>query len=97
MADSLYAAFSDTLKLQMTSPQALEGGFNQFATQVGVETELLEERWVNRKGRRQYWRTAKFSTFPEPFMLRFVIGTDGKIEGIGMNPKSQAPAIDPSA
>ena len=72
----------------------MAGEFDQFTAQVGEETGLVEEKVVMRKGNPQYWRTANFSMAPEPIMIRWVI-VNGEIWGIGLNPASQAPPIDP--
>jgi hypothetical protein len=67
----------------------------QLAVRAGTETAVLEEKFVKRNGRTQYWRTARFSDFPEPILLRWVIDAEGKITGLGLGPLSQAPPIDP--
>lgn len=67
----------------------------QIVSQIGVEQEVLEERWVRRNGRRQYWRTSRFSDFTqEPLVLRLVILPDGRMAGMGLNPQSQNPAVE---
>ena len=92
--DSLFTHMSQESKEQMKSPDEMAGEFDQFTAQVGEETGLVEEKVVMRKGNPQYWRTANFSMAPEPIMIRWVI-VNGEIWGIGLNPASQAPPIDP--
>jgi len=92
--DSLFAHMSDGMRTDMGSADTMAGQFDQFTAQVGEETKVLEEKVVMRKGNPQYWRTADFSMAPEPIMIRWVI-VSGEIQGIGINPASQAPEIDP--
>jgi len=56
---------------------------------------VVEERFVKRNGQTQYWRTSKYSLPSEPIMLRWVLNAKGEILGMGLNPASQAPPIDP--
>jgi len=67
----------------------------QLAGEVGVEEKVIEERFVKRLGKTQYWRTSHFSGGGEPFMVRMVLTPQGEFAGFGFNPRSQAPAIDP--
>jgi hypothetical protein len=67
----------------------------QIAARAGNEVSVIEEKFITRNGARQYWRIAKMETLPEPFLLRWVITPEGKINGIGMGPLSSAPPIDP--
>jgi hypothetical protein len=96
----LYAGHVDSLLAAMPEDQreeheTLRGRIDWIEQNLGVETELVEERWVRRNGKRQYWRTAFFSVAPEKVMLRWVVGTGGELLGMGLNPASQAPAVDP--
>lgn len=69
----------------------------QWLTRAGAETSLLEERWVKRNGSRQYWRVMNVSNFPDgAVMLRWVLEPGKRIAGVGMNPASQAPPVDPN-
>jgi hypothetical protein len=92
--DSLFAHMGEKMRTAMGSPDDMAAQWDQFTARIGEETKLLDETVVMRKGSPQYWRTADFSMAPEPFMLRWVI-VDGEIRGIGLNPASQAPPIDP--
>ncbi|MFN2564067.1 MAG: hypothetical protein ABR499_03540 [Gemmatimonadaceae bacterium] len=97
-----YSGMADSLWANMT-PRFQEGGSKerilqevaQFTARLGTETEVVEEKFVKRNGRTQYWRTANYSLFPEPFLLRWVITSDLRIDGVGMGPRSQAPPVDP--
>ncbi len=92
--DSLFAHMSEETRAEMESPDAMAAQWDQFTAQIGEEAKLLGEMVVMRKGNPQYWRTADFSMSPEPIMIRWVI-VNGEIWGIGINPASQAPPIDP--
>lgn len=92
--DSLFAHMSEDARKEMESPSAMAAKFDEFTAEVGEETKMMGEIVVMRKGNPQYWRTAEFSMAPEPVMIRWVI-VNGEIWGIGINPASQAPPIDP--
>jgi hypothetical protein len=93
--DSLFAYMDSASREELKVPKALENMVAELATRAGVEEQLLEERWVTRNGRRQYWRKAKFSGVAEPFLVRWVLDAPGTIGGLGLNPASQAPPTDP--
>jgi uncharacterized protein (TIGR00725 family) len=90
-ADSLFAHLPPDARQQVGSSADMSNQMMQFAAQAGTETELVEERWVRRNGKRQYWRKAVYSTAPEPVLLRLVILPDGSLGGIGLSPASQPP------
>ena len=94
-ADSLIAHFPAEDKPQPGARVEMDQQMTTFATRAGSETQLLEERWVRRNGRRQYWRKSTYSNAPEPVLLRLVILPDGSLGGIGMSLASQPPPIDP--
>jgi hypothetical protein len=93
--DSLFAYMDTASQRELKVPKALEETVAQLATRAGSEEQLLEERWVTRNGRRQYWRKARFSGVAEPFLVRWVLDAPGTIGGIGLGLASQAPPIDP--
>lgn len=92
--DSLFTRMSLDAQVQMGTADKMAEEFDQFTAQVGEETSVVEEKVVMRKGNPQYWRTANFSMAPEPIMIRWVI-VNGEIWGIGINPASRPPEIDP--
>ena len=92
--DSLWAHQSAQVKQGNTPAQLLQT-LMQLSGQVGVEQTVVEERFVKRLGKTQYWRTSKFSGGGEPFMLRMVLTPQGEFAGFGFNPRSQAPPVDP--
>jgi len=93
--DSLFAHHPADAQRDTTLRQRIRGSVDQLALRAGTETSVIEEKFVKRNGRTQYWRTAKFSDFGEPLLVRWVLNPDGTIGGIGMGPLSQAPPIDP--
>jgi hypothetical protein len=94
-SDSLFANLDSVVKTQFGSADTFDQIAADLAIRAGSEDRLISERWVNRLGKRQYWRTSKYSAAEEPVILRLVILPTGKIAGLGMNPLSQAPPIDP--
>jgi hypothetical protein len=94
MADSLAAHGTADTKAEMSKDFYIDA-LTRITANAGVEERVLEEKFVTRNGARQYWRTAKFSDYAEPIMIRWVITEKGEIAGLGMNPVSQAPPIDP--
>lgn len=98
-----YTAEADSLFAHMTeeSQEAVQGveGIRQesasFVMRAGGEVELIEDKMTLRRGYPQYWREARFDGFTdEPLVIRWVFDSTGKIAGVGLNPKSRAPAPD---
>jgi hypothetical protein len=94
--DSLLAHYPADSR-DSTARQSLRRDMDMLALRAGVETAVIEEKFVMRNRRPQYWRTAKFSSMDEPILLRWVISPEGEIIGMGLGPLSQAPPIDPPA
>ena len=93
--DSLFAYMDTASQRELKVHKALEETVAELATRAGAEEQLLEERWVTRNGKRQYWRKARFSGIAEPFLVRWVLVAPGTIGGLGLGLASQAPPIDP--
>lgn len=92
-ADSLYAHTTETAREQMTAE-----GYAQYSAMIaeraGLEVDA-EETWKLRNGDCQYWRTATVSNMGDDFLLlRWVLTPEGKIEGVGAGPLSQAPPVE---
>src|SRR3954466_11051656 len=68
--DSLFAYMDSASRKELKTSRAIEDWVAGLATEAGSEEQLIEERWVTRNGRRQYWRKAKFSGVAEPFLVR---------------------------
>jgi hypothetical protein len=92
--DSLWAHQSAEAK-QNSTPAELMATLIQVTGDVGVEEKVIDERFVKRLGKTQYWRTAQFSGGAETFMVRLALTPQGELAGFGFNPRSQTPAIDP--
>jgi hypothetical protein len=92
--DSLHAHATPEAQEGLGKPEEMQGHLDELVARIGEESEVIEEKVVMRNGQPQYWRTSLYTMAPEPFMLRWVI-VNGQIAGIGMNPASRAPAIDP--
>jgi len=92
--DSLLA-HSPADRQDSTARRQYAAQLDQLSVRAGTETAVIEEKFAMRNGRPQYWRTARFSNFPEPILLRWVIDGNGLLIGMGLGPLSQAPPIDP--
>lgn len=93
--DSLHARLDAEGRANMDLAE-MQNHLDEITARAGAEIEVVEEKFVKRNGNTQYWRTAKFSEFTsEPLMLRWAFNPKGEIVGIGFNPLSQAPPIDP--
>ncbi len=92
-ADSLYAYMTPAAQERLGSPEQIAQQMSQF-DQLGEFIETVEEKWVLRNGQHQFWHYSNYSQFPEQFLMRFVITTDGLIDGAGAGPASQAPPTD---
>jgi hypothetical protein len=94
-SDSLIANMDSVVRGQMGTATQIEGTAADIAARMGTEERVIAERWVTRLGKRQYWRTSKFDHSDEPVMLRIVMLASGQFAGLGLNPASAAPPIDP--
>lgn len=95
--DSLWAHTHPMMQQQMGSKEKWSEMFTQFTTRAGMESDVVEERWVKRNGKRQYWHIFNASEFTqEPLMLRWVLEPGKLVGGLGLNPASQAPPVDPN-
>lgn len=92
--DSLFAHADAEGQQTLGRPEEMQAHLDELVATLGEESEVIEEKVVMRNGKPQYWRTSTYTMAPEPFMLRWVI-VKGQILGIGLNPASRAPAIDP--
>ena len=93
--DSLIAHHPAELRAEATLRLQLEDRLEDLTRTAGTEDSLLGERFVRLHGALEYWRTARFSGFPEPVLMRWVFNQRQQIVGIGMGPLSQAPTPDP--
>jgi hypothetical protein len=93
--DSVIAHMDSASRGQPGLAKNIEDGAAQLAMSAGSEESVIEEKFITRNGNRQYWRKAKFSIAPEPMVIRIVMNAKGEMMGLGMNPASQTPPIDP--
>jgi hypothetical protein len=93
--DSLIAHHAEAARKDSDLPNRLRQSHDELANRAGKELWVNDEKFITRNGKRQYWRTATFSAFSEPLLIRWVIGSSGEIMGLGMGPNSDAPPIDP--
>ncbi len=93
--DSVLAHHNAEGRAEMTTAK-LQERLMEVASRAGEEDSVIEEKFVKRNGQTQYWRTARFTTFTdEPLVFRLVILPTGEIGGMGFNPLSRTPPIDP--
>ena len=92
--DSLFAHAAGDGQEALGKPEEMQQHLDELVARLGEESDVVEEKVVMRNGKPQYWRTSHYTLAPEPFMLRWVI-VNGQIMGIGMNPASMPPPIDP--
>ena len=93
-ASSLWDALTDDARERLGSVGELRDQMGQIFRQIGSQERVIDQRYWMREGKPQYWHTAEFSEFPEPMVFRFVIEPDGRISGLGLNPRSQNPPVD---
>jgi hypothetical protein len=94
--DSVFAHHTAEARAEMKTTAVLQERLMELASRAGEEDSLIEEKFVKRNGQTQYWRTARFTTFTEePLVFRWVILPTGEIGGMGLNPLSRTPPIDP--
>lgn len=94
--DSLVAHHSAEGRQDPDIRNRLARSLSELTQRAGKELWVTDERFITRNGKRQYWRTADFTAFTEPLLVRWVINSTGEIIGMGLGPKSSAPAIDPA-
>ncbi|MBI4500256.1 MAG: hypothetical protein HY700_03755 [Gemmatimonadetes bacterium] len=92
--DRLHAHVAEAVRERFVREDALRNMLDQLVNNGGTEVEVLEEKFILRNGRPQYWRKAKFSLASEPMVLRRVISPEGEITGFGLSPESSAPVPD---
>ena len=92
--DSLFAHSSDDAKAVVKDAKAFQEPIHELTARAGIEQEVIEEKFVKRHGRIQYWRTARFSGSSEPLTLRFALNERGEITGMSLRPRSATPAVD---
>ena len=95
-ADSLASAMAPDMLQSHGGVAGITEAQAMVAERAGLMKSVMEEKFVWRNGQRQYWRTMAMSVLPEPFLLRFVMTSDGRISGVGLGPLSEAPPVDSS-
>lgn len=94
--DSLWAHSDSSLRAAFGGNKEVWGqSVAEFAAQFGQEAALIEERWVQRLGNRQYWRFMRLTDAAEPMALRWVLKPGKLTSGFGLNPVSDLPPVDP--
>jgi hypothetical protein len=94
--DSLVAHHPAEARKDPALATQLLNSYRGLTEHAGKELWVTDERFITRNGQRQYWRTATFTAFDEPVLVRWVMNSKGEITGLGLGPKSDAPPIDPA-
>jgi hypothetical protein len=92
--DSLVAHVAEGVSSEFGTPEFWTQATNTISMRAGEEVVVLDESWKPRNGDCQYWRTSEFSAMSEWLLIRWVLDAEGRIEGVGMGPESQAPPTD---
>jgi hypothetical protein len=95
--DSLLAYQPPEIRADTTLRPQLARRLDLLRSRGAVESEVLAERFVTRNGRPQYWRVARFTNFPEPLLLRWMISPRGHIVGMAIGALANAPPFDTAA
>jgi len=96
-ADSVHAYMAVNDSGKKVSTDEIRATLERMTGRAGAETKVVEEKFVKRNGSTQYWRTGEWSEFTdEPVVFRWAFNKSGRIVGIGFNPLSKAPPIDPN-
>jgi hypothetical protein len=93
-ADSLLAHSTEETRAEMAKENSFTRTSQTIAERAGFELEVSEETWKLRNGDCQYWRVAQFSEMEEPLLIRWVLDPQGRIEGLGAGPWTQAPPVE---
>ncbi len=95
--DSLWAHTDTSMQTAMGTKDGWNQRFAEFLERIGSEVSVVEERWMQRNGMRQYVRVFNGSEFTqEPVVIRWVLAPGQKVVGAGMNPLSRVPPADPN-
>lgn len=92
-ADSIYSRMTADAAEKMPKGEFLQQR-DMILARVGSEKIVVDEKMTLRRGNRQYWRESITDAMEEPVVLRWVFDADGKVIGLGINPKSRTPAPD---
>jgi hypothetical protein len=65
-----------------------------LASRGGAEAAVIEERFVWRNGKRQYWRTVQMTAQEGHLVIRLVIDHDGRFGGFGISNAGNTPPTD---
>lgn len=94
-ADSLLAHMSEESRQSAGGAEGVRQRMDEFMFRAGAESEVLVEKMNRRLGHPQYWRESRYTGFAEePLVFRWLLDEQGQIVGVGLTPKSRAPAPD---
>lgn len=94
-ADSLATGMDAELLEKQGGVEGIVALQGQIAERAGVQTRMTEQKLTRRKGMLQFWHAGEFSELAgDEVVIRFIFNDQGKVVGMGINPKTRAPAVD---
>jgi hypothetical protein len=94
--DSLWAHTDTAFQRGLETKDRYGLMLGDFIERIGSEESLVEERFHLRNGQRQYWRILRGTEFTqEPVAIRWALLPGKMIGGVGLNPLSRVPPVDP--
>ncbi len=91
-ADSLWSRMDDAMKNRVGDMDGIFERLDQLAIQLGMETEVTEERVEHGEGAHSYYRKATFEAGPGPMQWTIVMNDDGTLNNINLEPAAPPPA-----
>lgn len=92
-SDSLIGAMTTDFLNASGGPVGVAEHLAVLSERGGEESQQVAEKMTRRNGRPQFWHEGNFTLFTdEPLVIRFLFDSAGKIDGIGLTPKSRAPS-----
>jgi hypothetical protein len=92
--DSLITAMAPGTIEALGGRERVAATQDQLASRGGAEAAVIEERFVWRGGKRQYWRTVQMTAAEGHLVIRLVIDHDGKFGGYGISSAGNTPPTD---
>lgn len=93
-ADSLLAHSSTWALERYATREEWQRRSEMVGERLGWETSIIDETWKTVNGRCQHWRTAQFSSFSQPFMIRWMLNEQWEIMGLQLGAASAAPEVE---
>jgi len=79
--------FTEAMEAALPSMGGLSGFWETVETQLGGQTEVVDEVEMKQQGLDVYVRTAKFEKYPGDIIVQWVFDAEGAIAGMAIRPK----------